>query len=491
MHTNIPNLERLEEIVGSIILCWTVAESADRNRIGSLGKWPGTAILWGPPGVGKTTAAWIAAKVLAATPGDTPLDSLQNAVIRVGSGQLDEAIQTRDADYLSPPEKTEVQWEIRPLASLSTLDATDFAGAPVVIQTTSDDSPRVRLATVLARPALLPPLPENPQESKQYVCPILIVEDLSAATQRTTMAAAPLLMGTPSRTASSIDLSTMDVAPYELPPHTKIVGDSNLGSVLGTTHVNSAVRNRAIHFGMGINPVAPEIASNPNVRLTPEFLETAHPLVRIFLSYGNGVLQCQDEQMEDRIAFPTLRSWSMVSAACFAVDELKKRASSLGDAEQKLFIQRLNNYWQNYVCGAVGREVGIPFLTFTMSVTQGLPSIELILANPDTAPLPDTDSLPKVMYTLYMLANGIRTAVRDRSTLHLPPEQRPEGRLIRYCWRMLMEKPSLQKFAEVVAAINFMLARGLSYEEAARLQPFDDMITQIMALATGNLKIEQ
>lgn len=490
MIPNIPNLSTLRDAMGTILLSWIAAKYI--NDKGGAWIWPGTIVIWGPPGVGKTTAITAATAVLTATAGKDPQDSLIRAIIRIGSGQIDREIQSRDFSQLRPPKDTNVEWRIHRFTSLAGLDPTDFTGAPTIVQSAKEDSPEIRVASVLARPAILPD--PNPKGSKPYVGQIVIIEDLATATPRTAHAVAPLLIGTPARTAVSVDSKTLDVKFYELSPYTRVVADSNIPGqgVVGLNPISSFVRSRCINVGMGIEPTATQIAANPLIQPTAERVGAAHPLVRVFLTYGGGILQCTESVMETCIAFPNNRTWEFVTALCEAVDDLRQQASYLDASERALFIQNLKKYLEATVCGAVGIEMGSSFMAFAENVSGKVPSIELILSNPQTAPLPDFgESVGVIMYTLFMLVNGIQKAVKDQSTLHLPPKDRPEGCLIKYLLRVLLEKPDVRKHTEVVAAMTHMLAVGLRPTEIPRLEPYNDELTQIIALVTGELKVSK
>lgn len=204
---------------------------------------------------------------------------------------------------------------------------------------------------------------EFPKVERDGAEGILLLDELNAAAPSMQAAAFGLVLD-------------RKVGEYTLPAGWRVLGAGNRQSDRAAAQrMPSALANRFAHID-----VEPDVDTTVN-----HFAKKGlHPIMLAFLRFRPALLH--NMESSDLRAFPTPRSWESVAKVI--------------DTPSKLRLGLVN--------GIVGEGAAAEFEGF-VRVYQNLPSLDLVLANPNSAPLPEDPA------ARFAISAGLARKVNDQS----------------------------------------------------------------------------
>lgn len=451
---NIPSVPALakgwatEAVLGAVALSWAAA------RRPSTRDWPGSTFLWGPVGVGKTTAGHLLPRVLALVGDEDPFGDVVRAVIRGDGSRLIEEAMALPAGRAWPLIRLQVQ----------TMEPVDVRGIPHVVHTPEGAW------------AIFPP-PGDFYPLALHERGVILVDDFPQG-EPAVMRALASILG-----EGRVPAQAEPGRPLAVPPGWRILATGNFPDENdGAFPVGDFLRNRMVHLHLRSEAYYPQAWARPSS--SPDRAQYVrgearrwlrafgyHPMVVAFLESHPEWVEAGAEARE-LLGFPTQRSWAMVSGIAWAEEEIAAR----GEARERLEV-----LLSLTVYGAVGAEAGQAFLAFRQAIREAhLPTPLEILERGEAAPLPAArggkalEASGAIYYALRAAEAAIMASLHEARSGNLASLGRAMAYLARLGDRLARDGGAIDLLAAVLAALvrteGFaLLARQASPEAWSRL----------------------
>jgi len=166
--------------------------------------------------------------------------------------------------------------------------------------------------------------------------------------------------------------------------------------------LGTALNNRLIHL---------QVEANTQQWLRWAAFQKLHPAVIGYIrAFPENLQPTEQDLAEDNVAFPTPRSWHMVSDVMYAIKDARLRTKTIP--------------------GAIGQTIGTDFLTKAEELEQYI-TVDELLKTPKEQLL---GKLPKTINGLWMLAYGLVGAIEADDTART-------GRILDICEAITEIKP--------------------------------------------------